>query len=261
MLSYQELRKHAKTTPWEEMEPTDQSKKIPQPPYTTPVPEDALRIQLPDPESCKRKDNTTFSTIKSRHSHRKYNDEIMSIEELSFLLFCADGYKGMRTFSTPGTFRTAPSAGCRHPIETFIAVLKVEGIQPGIYRYLPITNELALVREGDEDLPKTMINIARNQQFAGRGSVVFIWAADMYRCEWRYTNHAHKLVLLDVGHICQNLYLACEEIGCGTCAIAAYNQADCDSFLGIDGESFFTIYMAPVGKINDLDETNKPYLR
>lgn len=261
MEKYTDLRKYAKTCVWEEMEETDQNKKIPQPPFTRPVPEDAKLIKLPDPESCEIKNNTLFSDIKSRHSHRKYNKELMTLEELSFLLFCAHGYKDIRTFSTPGTFRTAPSAGCRHPIETFIVVLSVEGLERGIYRYLPITNELMLVREGDETLNKKAIDIARNQQFAGRGSVVFIWAADMYRCEWRYTNHAHKLVLLDVGHICQNLYLACEEVGCGTCAIAAYNQADCDEFLGIDGESFFTVYMAPVGKIDDLNETNKPYLR
>ncbi|MEI6305337.1 MAG: nitroreductase family protein, partial [Deltaproteobacteria bacterium] len=51
------------------------------------------------------------------------------------------------------------------------------------------------------------------------------------------------------GHVCQNLYLACEAIGAGTCAIAAYNQTLADDLLGVDGTDEFTIYIAPVGKL------------
>ena len=54
---------------------------------------------------------------------------------------------------------------------------------------------------------------------------------------------------LDAGHVCQNLYLACEAIGAGTCAIAAYDQEAMDRFLRIDGRDEFAVYLAPVGKI------------
>ena len=57
------------------------------------------------------------------------------------------------------------------------------------------------------------------------------------------------MIALDAGHVCQNLYLACEAINAGTCAIAAYNQDLMDALLGIDGEDEFTVYLAPVGKI------------
>ncbi len=49
--------------------------------------------------------------------------------------------------------------------------------------------------------------------------------------------------------MCQNLYLACESIGCGTCAIAAYQQEMLDRFLGLDGEEELVVYLAPVGKL------------
>ena len=58
-----------------------------------------------------------------------------------------------------------------------------------------------------------------------------------------------KIIAQDSGHLCQNLYLASEAIGAGTCAIGAYDQAKIDPILGVDGEEEFTIYMAPVGKI------------
>jgi SagB-type dehydrogenase family enzyme len=67
--------------------------------------------------------------------------------------------------------------------------------------------------------------------------------------EWRYGLAAHKVIALDAGHVCQNLYLACSAIGAGTCAIAAYHQDLMDQLLDIDGESEFTLYLAPVGKI------------
>jgi SagB-type dehydrogenase family enzyme len=67
--------------------------------------------------------------------------------------------------------------------------------------------------------------------------------------EWRYDIAAHKVIAIDAGHVCQNLYLACEAINAGTCAVAAYNQSLIDRLLKIDGDDEFTIYMAPVGKV------------
>jgi hypothetical protein len=60
---------------------------------------------------------------------------------------------------------------------------------------------------------------------------------------------AYKVIALDAGHLCQNLYLACEAIGAGTCAIAAYDQDRADELLGVDGEEEFSVYLAPVGKV------------
>jgi SagB-type dehydrogenase family enzyme len=56
-------------------------------------------------------------------------------------------------------------------------------------------------------------------------------------------------LLLDAGHVCQNLYLAVEALGLGTCAIGAYDQAAMDTLLELDGEDEYVIYLAPVGKV------------
>ena len=61
----------------------------------------------------------------------------------------------------------------------------------------------------------------------------------------------NEVISIDAGHVCQNLYLACEAIGAGTCAIAAYDQGEMDKLLRIDGQDEFTIYLASVGKILD----------
>jgi SagB-type dehydrogenase family enzyme len=80
-------------------------------------------------------------------------------------------------------------------------------------------------------------------------AVAFAWTALPYRSEWRYTVAAAKLVLLDAGHACQSLYGACEALGLGTCALAAYEQDKLDAALGVDGVNEFAVYAAPVGRL------------
>jgi SagB-type dehydrogenase family enzyme len=75
------------------------------------------------------------------------------------------------------------------------------------------------------------------------------WTALPARTEWRYAEASAKVIALDAGHLCQNLYLACEAIGAGTCAIAAYDQERTDALLAVDGTEEFAVYLAPVGKV------------
>ena len=82
----------------------------------------------------------------------------------------------------------------------------------------------------------------------GKSAVVFIWTTIPYRSEWRYGFVAHKMIAMEAGHVCQNLYLACEAIGAGTCAIGDYRNNQMDEAIGVDGEDEFVVYLAPVGK-------------
>ena len=84
--------------------------------------------------------------------------------------------------------------------------------------------------------------------FLARAAAVFVWTALPARTEWRYGPASVKVIALDAGHVCQNLYLACEAVGAGTCAVAAYHQQLMDRLVQVDGEEEFVIYLAPVGK-------------
>jgi SagB-type dehydrogenase family enzyme len=126
--------------------------------------------------------------------------------------------------------------------------MRVDRLESGIYRYLPLDHSLVHVREID-NLPAHLTASTHGQDFSGQAAVTFIWTGIPARTEWRYAEASYKVIALDAGHVCQNLYLACEAIGAGTCAIAAYNQTLVDDLLGVDGDEEFSIYMAPVGKI------------
>lgn len=224
----------------------DQNRGLPMPDIQKPIKDGQKVLDLVSPEDLKDlSDMTLADAIGNRKTRRKFDpDHTMSLAELSFLLWAT---QGVRKSSGTTVLRTVPSAGNRHAFESYLAVFNVQGLDQGIYRYLPLDHRLVL--ENRVDGLREMVNTAsKGQVFVGSGSVAFIWAAVPYRMEWRYTLAAHKSILLDAGHICQNLYLASEALGYGTCAIGNYSQELADEMIGVDGKEEFVVYLAPVGK-------------
>ena len=184
---------------------------------------------------------TLHSLLKNRKSRRSFKIEPLSLAELSYLLWSCEG---VRENKGKYSFRTTPSGGARHPLDLYVFARRVGELKPGLYRYLPLEHSLVLERDGDDSkaLDEALMGQLRNS------SCVLLWAAVPYRSEWRYGKAADKLVALDAGHSCQNLYLACEALGLGTCAVGAYDQQRLDEYLGLDGEDMFALYAAPVGR-------------
>ena len=225
---------------------TDQEKQLPQPSLEKPYSPDETLILLPEVDGTIGSQKDMYTCLKQRRSVRKYEAESLTLAELSYLLWATQGVQ--RIFGKNyATFRPAPSGGARHSFETYLAVNRVTGLTNGVYRYLPLEHQL-LWMFPIADYPGTMTKLALNQPFVGNGAVVFFWSCLPYRGEWRYHMAAHKTMLLDAGHLCQNLYLACESIDCGTCAIGAYDQEGLDQFLQLDEAEEFVVYMAPVGR-------------
>ncbi|MCU0599713.1 MAG: SagB/ThcOx family dehydrogenase [Desulfobacterales bacterium] len=228
---------------------TDQNRGVPVPPIETPYPAEVVKIDLPKPGQWKQiKSVDLISAIGNRKSRRAYMKTPFTLDEVSFLLWATQGVRGRVTEGH--AYRTVPSAGCRHAFETYLAVLNVETLEPGIYRYLPLSHQLIFLF-AEEHLAEELVAAAFWQPYPGNAAMTLIWTAVPYRMEWRYGLAAHKVIAIDAGHVCQNLYLACEAISAGTCAIAAYDQEALDRLLRIDGKEEFSMYLAPVGKVRD----------
>ena len=245
-----DYRKFLRTNLWLEMRGmrTDQQQGVPAPPVQKPYPDDATLIDLPGPDEFDVGAGISVSeAIANRQSRRRYTDEVLTIEELAFLCWATQGvHKVWR--DGVAVRRTVPSAGARHAFETYLSVNRVEDLEPGLYRYLSIEHKL-LLQYTDRGIGQRTAAACHNQGFVTRSAVTFIWTALPYRTEWRYALMTPKLVNLDAGHVCENLYLAVEAVGAGTCAIAAYNQQEMDHLLRVDGEDEFAVYVAPVGKV------------
>jgi SagB-type dehydrogenase family enzyme len=252
-------RKFLKSDRWEEWQKikTDQRKGVPAPLPQKPYPKGAKLIALVSPEDLTVGKMPLIEAIKRRRSHRKFTEEPLTLEELSFLLWATQGITTKETLSpstlSRGTFRTVPSGGARHPFETYLLINRVNKLQPGLYRYLPLESKVCFLY-ADAKLTEK-VHEACYEQYVKNSAVTFIWTVIPYRTEWRYDIISPKIIAQDSGHLCQNLYLACEAIGAGTCAIGAYDQEKMNLVLRVDGKEEFAIYVAPVGKPSALKKT------
>ena len=226
---------------------TDQNRGLPPPPLQAPSPPDAVRIDLPDGrEALARLGRMPVGeAIARRESVRRFEAAPLTLDELTALLWATQGVRQM--LSPISARRSVPSAGARHAFETYLAVSRVDTLPAGLYRYLPFDGQLAQLAI-DPEIGHRAAVACLGQRFVALAAVTFFWTAIPARMEWRYDLAAHKVIALDAGHVCQNLYLACESLGLGTCAIAAYDQDACDRLLGVDGDEEFTLYLAPVGR-------------
>ena len=232
-------------------EESDQTLGEEQPPLEIDTPPGANIIELPEPSSVVLTKQNIRNCILERKSRRKYTDESINLQELSYMLWATQGLKKIvPAYSSTGkaTLRTVPSAGARHPFETYLAVNNVQGANPGIYRYSALNHNLVFLF-AVENLRDKLTEAAVGQSFTGCAPVVFLWSCKPYLGEWRYIGESHKVMLLDAGHVCQNLYLAVESLALGTVAIAAYSQSKVDELLKLNGKDEFVVYLAPVGRI------------
>lgn len=224
---------------------TDSKKGVPKPQIQKPYLPTEQSIDLVSPDEFKF-DIKLQDAIKNRRSIRKFNDDFLTLKELSFLLWATQGI----TDKNHPTHRTVPAAHACHPFETYLLIRHVRDLKPGIYRYLPLEHKLCLPASKENSIDKISSScFTMNQSQIQTAAIVFIWAAIPYRTEWRAGSYAAKLIALDAGHVCQNLYLASQAISAGTCAVTGYKQDEVDKIIGVDGKDEFTIYLATVGKI------------
>ncbi|HEC39552.1 hypothetical protein LCGC14_0660580 [marine sediment metagenome] len=228
---------------------SDEQKNEPFPLFQKEYAEDAKFIELISPEDFKIGKTPFLDVINQRISRRNYTTEHLSLEELSILLWCTQGVKQVLK-NKRGVKRTVPSAGAKSPFETYLIINRVEGLEPGLYRYISFTHQLLFLKS-ILDAEKRIGELAFDQKFVGKGAVIFCWVAIPYRSEWRYPTFAHKFIAVDLGTVCENLYLTCEAINLGTAAIGFYEQHKFDSLLELDGKDEFVVLIAPVGRIRE----------
>jgi SagB-type dehydrogenase family enzyme len=229
---------------------TDDRRGIEAPPAQKPYPAEAKRLDLIAPSEFKVGTISVQEAVRNRRSRRDYTPALFSLEELSYLLWATQGLSktGQDEKGKPVQFKSVPSGGARHPFETYLLINRVAGVAPGIYRYLPQEHQLLLIKE-DATIDKQITASCYGQAFIGSSAAVFVWAAIPARTEWHYGSIAQKLIAIEAGHLCQNLYLAAESIQGGVCAVMGYDQARMDALLGLDGKEEFVIYLAATGKV------------
>jgi SagB-type dehydrogenase family enzyme len=238
---------YLEATKYKNLSPSGQQQGLPQPSLELPCDPRLQRIALPAPGEIKIPDISLRSAVEKRISRRDYAKQTLSLMEFTYLLWMTQGVKQVKEGKL--TNRIVPSAGARHAFETYLAVNMVDGLQAGLYRYLALTHELVALHH-EPDFANRLKVACRNQEHVLSSAVTFIWVSVLERMTWRYSERSYRYLFLDAGHVCQNLYLAAEQVDCGVCAIAAFDDDEVNNLLGLDGERMFATYLASLGKVS-----------
>ena len=196
-------------------------------------------IKLPEP----RYDSETSieEALSTRRSIRAYKDELLTLAEVSQLLWAAQGITGPRI-----GFRTAPSGGALYPLEVYVVIGNVESVTKGVYKYKPHKHELVKVRDGD--VRNELAAAALRQTCIGAGSIVIVFSAVYERTTQKYGDRGIRYVYMEVGHAAQNVFLQAVSLDLGTVTVGAFKDDKVKILLNMPNEEH-PLYLMPVGKI------------
>lgn len=206
------------------------------------------KINLPSINSIDSKTISFQEVITSRRSVRTFNNQKLSIEELSTILFQTYGITGKVPIQGGGEqhFRTSPSGGALYPAEVYLGVRKVKEIAPGLYHYNVPNHELELLAE--EDPTTKLTKICCGQEHVEKASVIFLISGVVARTKSKYGERGYRYVLLDIGHLGQNLYLSCTALDLAVMTTCGFYDDLANDYLGINGIDETTFYVGFVGK-------------
>lgn len=195
-------------------------------------------ILLPKPQT--KKDTSLFSAIKNRESIREYNNYKVPLSDIGPLCYYSFGQKDLKD---PSKGRFYPSAGARYPIELYIISLNTD-LKRGVYHYYFKNNSL----ENVLPIKKfTHRNYLIPKEFK-KASFFIVMTAVFERSKIKYETRSYPFIMMEAGHIGQNIYLVSSSLGLKCCAIGGFSHYRMDELLDVDGVKETSIYMFAVGK-------------
>ncbi len=197
---------------------------------------DHINVNLPEPSLDGN--SSLESVLSRRRSVREYKQEPLSIEQLSQLLWAAQGITGS------ANKRTAPSAGALYPLEVLLSADNVTGLESGIYRYEPIEHKLILIAEGLYN--GQLSDAGLGQSAIADAPVCILITAVFDRITVKYGDRGINYAYVEAGHVCQNLLLQAISLDLGAVPIGAFNDRDISELLRLNKEET-PIYIIPVG--------------
>lgn len=191
-------------------------------------------VKLPSPDMNK----LLAHLLVKRKSIRKYGKDSVDLTTLSQLLWYTYGL-------IDGKRRVVPSAGATYPVEVYVVVKNVVGLEPGIYKYNEYNHTLELVKQGDYS--RELARACLDQSWVRNAVLNIVLVARYEKTTGWYGERGFRYIYMEAGHIGQNIYLAAAEMGLGTVAVGAFNDDEVLGLLGL-GEEYIALYVFPIGK-------------
>jgi SagB-type dehydrogenase family enzyme len=189
--------------------------------------------------------------IAARRSRRNFASHQLELTELSAIMQWSYGISGEVGIAGGGVqhFRAVPSAGALYPAEIYLGVRAVRGLEAGIYHYEVPETSLALLNRGNP--ADRLHEVCCGQEYARQAAIVVLISAVIERTKRKYGDRGYRYVLLDIGHLGQNLYLACTALGLAIVTTGGFFDDEVADLLGIDGCDEAVFYVAFIGRTAD----------
>ncbi len=195
-------------------------------------------MQLPEPR--RTGDISLEEALSRRRSVRAYAPGPVTLEEVSQLLWAAQGITG------ENRFRAAPSAGATYPLETYVVTGDAKGLEPGLYHYEPATHSLSFVKSGD--MRAELSEASLGQPCLHSAAIVIVLSAIYERTTETYGDRGRMYVHMDVGHAAENVLLQAATLGLGSVPVGAFRTRTIAAMLGFP-ETELPLYLLPVGRL------------
>lgn len=185
-----------------------------------------------------------FDLIRNRVSFRDFSRKKIAFSDLSLLLKYSCGITGK--LSDDRFRRAHPSGGARFPIETYIIVLRSEEeVLPGVYHYSVKEHALDVVVQrtfSDKELDMLFL-----YPWVKDASIIILMTAVFWRTQHKYGERGYRYVLLEAGHIGQNIYLTSQALGLGCTGLGGTRDEHLEKLLDIDGVTEALVYALAIG--------------
>jgi SagB-type dehydrogenase family enzyme len=206
----------------------------------------AKRVKLP--LSTKKKGVVLEDAITTRRSVRKFSRGHITIPQLSYILQFSSGitYSEVDSEGKMNSLRAYPSGGALYPLEIYVLAFKVKGLHTGIYHYSSIDHYLEEI--GPNVGRKRLGEIVFADGMEKDTSVALVLASVFHRTMIKYGDRGYRLILLETGHLGQNILLTAVSQGLAVCPIAGFLDDDLNNSLGLDGVEESVQYVFLLGK-------------
>ncbi len=186
-------------------------------------------------------DNELLQLMARRRTVRAPAPRPVPLSALSDCLFAGMGItSGTRNCVGTLPLSMTPSGGARNPYEAYVYARTVEGLAPGFYHYAAIDHTLAPVSDDDLPLPSELLG---GQAWTDDMPCVVFLCAQFERTMWKYDDaNAYRVVLIEAGHVGQNVMLAATRRGLTACPTAALNHSRINQCIGEQGVTRSPIY-------------------
>ena len=195
-----------------------------------------VKTKVPSPKVCGNM--SVEEALANRQSQRDFQDIAISADQLLQILWATYGV------TPPDGLRTTPSAGAIYPLEVYAVIGNVEGIESGVYRYIPDKHEVVKTVGGD--VRRKLCEAALNQKMVAKAPASVVFSTVLSRMTKKYGDRGVPYVYVEVGHAAQNVYLQAEALGLGTCAVGAFTDKSVKQILHLPAKEE-PLYLMPIG--------------